>query len=112
MTARDNDSDDQKPPFPAWLRELCYFGGLIVTLCVFALGLRSDLRSTREEVGRQSLAISDIQNRLPNQEADRIRFQVLQDEVRKNKADTDFAIAKLEKFHDDVNLMLVKKGIM
>lgn len=108
-----------KQPFPPWLRELCYFGSLILLLGGFGWSMKSDQRSTSEEVARltSDLAkandkLDKMSDRLPNREADALRFQQLQDEVRKNKGDTDFAIAKIEKWKDDTSLLLVKKGVM
>jgi hypothetical protein len=62
------DQLHERPPFPAWLRELCYFGGLIVALTVFGLNLQSDQRSLREEMVRMSTDMAAIRQSLPNKE--------------------------------------------
>lgn len=57
-----------KETFPAWLRELCYFGGLIVMLAAFLLNQKSDIRSAREELNRMSQDMAAIRQSLPNKE--------------------------------------------
>lgn len=108
----------ERAPFPPWLRDLCYFGGIIVTLTIFALTMKSDQRSSSEKLDRvagdvSSFAsrLSGIESRLPNKEADDIKFKTLERVVDKNNTDLLFAIAKLEKWKEDTDRLLIKKGI-
>lgn len=113
------DENQQRAPFPPWLRELCYFGGLIVVLTMYLLSMKSDLRSTAEKVDRVgadvaafSQRLSGLEGRLPNKEADELKYKTLEEKVDRNKSDADFSIAKLEKFKDDMTRALVKKGVI
>lgn len=102
-----------KSPFPAWLRELCYFGGLIVTLTIFALNLKSDQRSSREELARVSSDVAAIRANLPNKEADEEKMRAVRKEIADNHEWVKFEIAKLVKFREEtaVDLVLLKKGV-
>lgn len=104
-----------RPPFPPWLRELCYFGGIIVTLTVFALTGRSDQRSMREELARVSKDVSDTRNAitslqasLPNKETLDVRLKSIDDRVDKLARDLEFEAAKHQKFKED----LLSKGVL
>lgn len=109
----------EKPPFPVWLRELCHYGGILVALTIFVLTMKSDQRSTSEKLDRLaadvtsfSQRLSGIEGRLPNKEADDIKFKVLEEKVDGNKSDLDFEIAKLIKWKEDVTADLIRKGVM
>jgi hypothetical protein len=113
----------ERQPFPAWLRELCYFGGLIVLLGGFLFNMKSDIRSqgekqetfitsstrAQEDVAKR---LSAIEDRLPNKEADGLRYRTLEEKVDRNRNDLEFAIAKLEKWKEDVTRALIKKGVI
>jgi len=102
----------ERPPFPTWLRELCYFGGLIVVLTMyFAAGSAKQERFV-EQMAEQNARLSSIEGRLPNKEADELRFKQLEEKVDKNRSDSDFEIAKLNKWKDDVTRWLIKKGVI
>lgn len=107
-----------RPPFPPWLRELCYFGGLIVAMSMFLFTMKSDNRSNGEKLDRMSVDVSSlstrlgaIEGRLPNKEADDLRYKTLEEKVDKNNGDILFAIAKLEKWKEETDRLLIKKGI-
>lgn len=107
-----------RQPFPAWLRELCYFGGIIVALAMFLFSMKSDQRSNSEKLDRVatdvatfSARLGSIEGRLPNKEADDLRYKTLEEKVDKNNADLLFAIAKLDKWKEDTDRLLIKKGI-
>lgn len=98
--------DATKTPFPAWLTQLAYFGGIIVALTMFSLKQSGDIRSTREEVARVSSDIQDIRQSLPNREASEIRMKVIEDKLDKLRADLDFEAAKAQRQRE----LLIKKG--
>jgi hypothetical protein len=102
----------ERAPFPAWLRELCYFGGLIVAITVFAITLKSDQQANSLRLDAMAQQLASIEARLPNREVDALRYKQLEDTVKQNKADEDFAIAKLEKWKDDTTRYLIKKGVI
>lgn len=109
----------ERPPFPPWLRELCYFGGIIISLTIFGMTMKSDQRSQGEkldrmvtDVGKFSERLAGIEGRLPNKEAEDLRFKTLEEKVDKNYSDLDFKIAKLEKWKDDTTRYLIKKGVI
>lgn len=113
------ESKEDRQPFPPWLRELCYFGGIIVALTIFGMNLQSNQRSDSEQLDRVEAEVSKISDRLPaiearlpNKEADELRFKALEQKVDKNRSDAEFAIAKLEKFKEDTTRHLIKKGVI
>jgi hypothetical protein len=98
---------------------LCYFGGIIVTLTLFLFTLKSDQRSTSEKLDRVaedlstfSQRLTTIEARLPNKEAEGLRYQVLEQKVAKDRSDWEFAVAKLEKWKEDTTRSLIKKGVI
>lgn len=108
----------ERAPFPPWLRDLCYFGGIIVTLTIFALTMKSDQRSSSEKLDRVATDVSTfssrlagLEGRLPNKEADDLKYKTLMEKVDRNNSDLLFAIAKLEKWKEDTDRLLIKKGI-
>ena len=108
-----------RAPFPPWLRELCYYAGIIVALTIFGQNMKSDQRSTSEKLDRVvadvsgfSSRLSAIENRLPNREADQERWKNLEQKVEKNHADLQISIMKLEKWKEDTTTHLIKKGII
>lgn len=108
----------ERAPFPPWLRELCYFGGIIVTLTLFGASLKGDQRSANEKLDRMqtdvqafSSRLSTIEGRLPNKEADDLWRRSLEKQVSDNKSALDFEIAKLNKWKEDTDRLLIKKGI-
>lgn len=109
----------ERLPFPPWLRELCYFGGIIVALTIFGMNLKSDQRSDSEKLTRVESSVSEfserlagIEGRLPNKEAEDLRYRTLAEKVDKNRSDAEFAIAKLEKWKEDTTRYLIKKGVI
>jgi len=118
MPERADHVEREREPFPPWLRELCYFGGIIVALAMFLLSMKSDQRSTSEKLDRVvndvsnfSSRLSAIEQRLPNKEADDLKLKTLEEKVNKNRGDMDFAFAKIDKWREDVDRLLIKKGI-
>lgn len=108
----------ERQPFPAWLRELCYFGGIIVALAMFLFSMKSDQRSNSEKLDRVASDVAtfsgrlgNIEGRLPNKEADDLRNKTLEEKVDKNYSDLLFQLAKLEKWKEDTDRLLIKKGI-
>lgn len=101
-----------RQPFPPWLRELCYFGGLIVVLCSFLLTMKSDQQADSKTLLQVQADVAAIRTMLPNKEADALRYKILEDKVDKNQSDLSFAIAKLEKWKDDTTRYLIKKGVI
>jgi hypothetical protein len=101
-----------RQPFPPWLRELCYFGGIIVALTMFLLTMKSDVRSISEKQDAFAGRLANIEARLPNREVDELKYKSLEDKVDKDRADLEFAIAKLEKWKDDTTRYLIKKGVI
>lgn len=109
---------EPRAPFPPWLRDLCYFGGILVSLTMFMLSMKSDQRSSSEKLDRMvadvaafSGRLSTIEARLPNREADDLRYKSLERQVSDNKGAVDFEIAKLNKWKEDTDRLLIKKGI-
>lgn len=111
--------NEGKTPFPPWLRELCYFGGIIVMLAAFLFTGRSDQRSTREELTRLSndlakamTSLDKIEDRLPNKEADGLRLKAIEERAREDRAEVDFEIAKINKWIEGTTRDLIKKGVI
>lgn len=92
--------------FPAWLRELCYFGGIIVTLTVFGQRLQSDQRSTREEMARLSGDVSAIRASLPNKELYDRRFAEIEGAMKDMRDKSDVTEMKLQNLRE----RLMRKG--
>jgi hypothetical protein len=97
-----------KPPFPAWLRELCYYGGIIVTLTVFGLRLQSDQRSTREEMTRLSSDVSAIRSALPNKEVYDLRLSKIEDAVKDVRDDLDVETLRAQALRE----RMMRKGLI
>lgn len=109
----------ERPPFPPWLRELCYFGGLLLALAAFGYNLKSDQRSTREELARFTsdiakvmTSLDKIEDRLPNKEADGLRLKQIEDKQKEDRAELDFEIAKINKWIEGTTRDLIKKGVI
>lgn len=101
-----DEGDDRKAPFPAWLRELCYFGGLIVVLAAFLFNQKSDIRSAREEQTRISQDIAAIRQSLPNKEVYDLRLSGITDKIAELRQDLE--VEKLK--HQNLRERLIKKG--
>lgn len=106
-------NDDQKSPFPVWLKDLCYVGGLIVALVVFGQNLKSDQRSAREQLERMATdlkAVSQdmaaVRGSLPNPEVLNLRFKSIEDKISEVKGTVDFEAAKNQKLREQ----LARKG--
>lgn len=113
------ETKEERQPFPPWLRELCYYGGLIVALTIFGMTMKSDQRSNsekldrvQEEVSAFSQRLAGVEARLPNKEAEELKYKTLEEKVDRNRSDADFAIAKLEKWKEDTTRHLIKKGVI
>lgn len=109
----------ERMPFPPWLRELCYFGGLIVMMAGFLFTIKSDQRSQGEkldrvasDVGSFSQRLAGIESRLPNKEAEDLRFKMLEEKVDNNREGLEFEIAKLAAWKDNTTRSLIKKGVI
>lgn len=109
----------ERPPFPAWLQQLCYFGGVLVVVTLYAASGKSDQRSNAEKLDRVvedvrsfSDRLSKMEGRLPNREADDLRYKVLEEKVDKNRNELDFEIAKIQKWQEDTTRSLIKKGVI
>lgn len=107
-----NENEGQRQPFPPWLRELCYFLGIAVMLTGFLYTMRGDQRLQGQTLDSMAARLLVIESRLPNKEADDLRFKTLEEKVDRNKSDLDFAIAKLEKWKEDTTRILIKKGVI
>lgn len=110
---------EEKAPFPAWLRELCYFAGLVVMMAAFLFTLKSDQRSTAEAVERLSgdfrsfsERLSKIEDRLPNKEADGLRLKAIEEKAKEDRAELDFELAKINKWIEGTTRDLIKKGVI
>lgn len=106
-------NDDSKSPFPVWLKDLCYVGGLIVALVVFGQNLKSDQRSAREQLERMagdvsklSTDVGAIRSTLPNPEVLNLRFKSIEDKIGEVKGTVDFEAAKNQKLREQ----LARKG--
>lgn len=99
--------DDNKAPFPTWLRELIYIGGIIVALTTFQLAGRSDQRSTREEVQRMAADIKAIREQLPNVGEMNQKMERLIDRIQRLESYNE----KTEARWDNVNTRLSRKGM-
>lgn len=109
----------ERIPFPAWLRELCYYGGLVVALAVFAFSLKSDQRSTSEKLDRVQIDVaafssrlSGIEGRLPNKEAEDLKYKLLVDQVDDLRGDFELEREKDAKYKTDLTKDLIKKGVI
>lgn len=113
----------EKAPFPPWLRELCYIASLILVLAGFGFNLKSDNRSQSEKLDsfiesstksqeEVSKRLSAIEGRLPNKEAEELRYKMLEQTVEKNRAELAFSIAKLENWKEITTRDLIKKGVI
>jgi Tfp pilus assembly protein PilO len=100
------DHQEERSPFPAWLKDLCYFGGIIVTLVVFGLTQRSDLRSTREELSRLTDDVRAVRQSLPNKEVYDMKLSELTQQNAQLR--NDFEIEKLRT--QNLREHLIKKG--
>lgn len=107
------EPNESRSPFPAWLKDLCYVGGLIVALVVFGQNLKSDQRSAREQQERmaQDLAkvaqdVSSIRTSLPNPDVLNLRFKGIEDKISDLKGVVDFEAAKAQKLREQ----LARKG--
>lgn len=117
-TRSDSDSQESEVSrltFPHWLKELIYVGGFIVALTIFGQNLKSDQRSTREELGRVSEDIAStktdvnaIRAMLPNKEVIDLRLKDLDDKIGRLRADLEFEQAKAQSFRES----LLKKGVL
>lgn len=108
-------SDEHKPssPFPPWLRDLVYFGGILVAIVIFGQNLRSDQRSTKETLDRMISDLSQVQSdvssmqrSLPNPEVLNLRFKGIDEKISALDADLKFEAAKATKLRED----LARKG--
>ena len=111
--------DSARSPFPAWLKDLCYVGGLIVALVVFGQSLKSDQRSTREQQARMAEDLKQmaddvkaIRQTLPSPEVLNMRFKGLEDKLSQLRNDFDFEAAKTQKYKEDLTRDLIKKGVI
>ena len=109
----ENNEESARSPFPAWLKDLCYVGGLIVVLVVFGQNLKSDQRSSREALDRLTADLSKvssdvgaIRQTLPNPEVLNLRFKSLEDKISDLKGTVDFEAAKAQKLREQ----LARKG--
>lgn len=102
------NTEQTRPPFPFWLRELVHFGSLIVVLTVFILTLKSDQRSTREELARLAGDVGAIRASLPNKDVLDLRLDGIDKTVAALRSDLDFEKAKAQKFKED----LLSKGVL
>lgn len=105
-TLKLRDMADEKLPFPIWLRELIYIGGIIVALTAFQFAGRSDQRSTREEVQRMAADIKAIRESLPNREVYDMKLDGLQKDIDGLRSDLSFEAAKSQNLREK----LLKKG--
>jgi hypothetical protein len=107
-----NDTPERSP-FPVWLKDLCYVGGLIVALVIFGQNLKSDQRSSREQLdrvaadlGNMSKDVQAIRNQLPNPEVLNLRFKGIEEKIVELKGTVDFEAAKSQKLREQ----LARKG--
>lgn len=101
--------DKPASPFPPWLRDLVYFGGILVAIVIFGQNLRSDQRSTKETLERMvsdlskvQSDVSSMQRSLPNPDTLELRFKIIEDKVKELKAEIDFEAAKATKLREDL----------
>lgn len=111
--------DNSRPPFPVWLKDLCYLGGLIVVIVVFGQGLKSDQRSAREEQARmasdmKAMAedVRKISQSIPSPEVLNMRFGAIDEKIARLRSDFDFEAAKMQKYKEDLSRQLIKKGVI
>lgn len=98
--------DSTRAPFPVWLKELCYFGGLIIALAAFQFNQSSDLRSAREEMAHISSDVTAIRQSLPDKEVYDLRLKTLDDKIGTLRGDVEFEKAKAQMLREH----LIKKG--
>lgn len=84
----DNDSTNvgaanNHAPFPVWLTQLVYFGGVIVALAAFQFSQSGDLRSVREETARIAGDVNAIRQSIPNKEVYDMKLTDLAKEIDK-----------------------------
>jgi hypothetical protein len=115
----DEDDQHSRSPFPAWLKDLAYVGGLIVALVIFGQSLKSDQRSTREQQARMAedlkamaADVQTIASKLPNPEVLDLRFKGLEGSLTQLRADFDLEVLKNQKYKEDLTRDLIKKGIV
>lgn len=107
------DETKSTSPFPPWLRDLVYFGGILVAIVIFGQNLRSDQRSTKETLDRMISDLSQVQSdvssmqrSLPNPEVLNLRFKGIDEKIAALDADLKFEAAKATKLRED----LARKG--
>lgn len=103
------DETKATSPFPPWLRDLVYFGGILVAIVIFGQNLRSDQRSTKETLDRMVSDLSKVQSdvsamqrSLPNPETLDLRFGIIEDKLKELQAEIDFEAAKSTKLREDL----------
>lgn len=103
----------EKSPFPSWLKDLCYFGGLLVALVIFGQNLKSDQRSSKEQlervaadVAKVSADVGAMRGQLPNPEVLNLRFAGVEARLSDLKNAVDFEAAKAQKLREQ----LARKG--
>lgn len=104
---------EARSPFPAWVKDLCYFGGLLVALVIFGQNLKSDQRSTKEQLERvstdlaaMSRDVGAMRGQLPNPDVLNLRFKGLEDKLVAIQGTVDFEAAKAQKLREQ----LARKG--
>lgn len=107
----------ERQPFPVWLRELCYVCGMAISLTAFVFAIKSDQRSTREELtnfiaitGQKitdlSSDISAIRASIPNKDLYDLKLKGLDDKIEEVRGDMKYEAAKNQKLREG----LIKKG--
>lgn len=100
------EPNESRSPFPGWLKDLVYFGGIIVALVVFGQNQRSDLRSAKEQLDRVAQDVTVIRQSVPNPEVLNMRFSTMEKSISDLKSTVDFEAAKTQSLRE----RLIKKG--
>lgn len=106
QTTMPEPKDESRSPFPGWLKDLVYFGGIIVALVVFGQNQRSDLRSAKEQLDRVAQDVTVIRQSVPNPEVLNMRFNQIETKISDLKSTVDFEAAKTQSLRE----RLIKKG--
>lgn len=79
---------------PPWVSQVVMLGGVIVSLSVFSLNTKADVRSTREQVDRIAADVAAIKSSLPNREVYDLKLHALEEQIAVMAADLKFEAAR------------------
>lgn len=94
--------------FPPWLQNLIGVGAIIVAITFFASDMKSDQRSTREEVARLATDLTAIRASLPNREVYEMRLDDHEKRLAALEQSTNVRNMMDQKLRED----LIKGGVL